>query len=111
LSEIRVIIQGIFLVGLIYFISFLIEKITGLRLLIDSLIWKKSLNRAIGAAGFHSIFIFFLPNLLVSIIVNKPDDFTIWLWFIFIMPLTIIYGIIVYIFTPKDPSKADNDYT
>ncbi len=111
-----IIIKGIIVVFVVYLASYIIEKATGFRLLIDNFIWEKSILRAKGAAGWNSIFVFFLVNLVVllndlSTFEIDPDGYAFWKWFALILPLTIIFRIVYFKYTKKNPNKADNDWS
>jgi len=63
--NILIILKGSFFVFLVYIASYIIEKVSLLKLLIDGFLWKKSTNMAKGAAIFNSIFVFFLTTEVV----------------------------------------------
>jgi hypothetical protein len=103
------------LIVLIIISSFLIEKLTGLKLLIDHYTWKKSSkNRKVlstGDAGYY-----FIINLAVFIYYHYKEDttdlvtFSI-IWFIVISIMTYIFYKIHFKYQKIDPNKSDNDYT
>jgi hypothetical protein len=114
--SIYIIIKGTLFVTLIYLGSYIIEKVTGLRLLIDSFKWEKSKNNAEGAAGWNGIFVFFLTNLIILLYdlsqhSEPPLSYSIWKWLLIIIPLTILFSIVFYRFTNKDSNREDNDYS
>lgn len=114
--NIFIILKGCLIVFIIYTVSFIVEKVTGLKLLIDNFFWKKSINMAKGAALNNSIFIFLLTNIIVLIVdlskYNKnPEEYNFFVWLVLLIFLTIAFGKIYYTFTGKDPNKKDDDYT
>ncbi len=114
--NILIIIKGTFFVLLVYITSYLIEKIFLLKLLIDGFVSKKkSINIAQGAAGFNSIFIFFLTNLIVLLVDlsnynETPESYNFAIWLLIMFFLTIIFGILFFKYTGKDPNIKDDDY-
>ena len=105
------ILKSIFYVFIIYLVSFSIEKLTGLKLLIDNFLWKKSKNMAIGATINNTIFIFLLTNIIVLLVSDKKlEDHEIVEWIIFIPILTLLFAATYYSLTGIDPSKKDDDF-
>jgi len=100
--------------GIILF-SYIIEKLTGLRLLIDHYIWVKSVkNTEILSTGDSAYYI--ILNLIVFIydIYNDKIELhtlTIVVWIILVAILTQIFYTIHRKYQKVDPNKADDDYT
>lgn len=88
------IIKGSFIVLLIYFLSYIIEKNTGFKFLIWSIKRKQNQFMALGAANTAAL-IFFLINIIVLLydldtVEIKPKGYSFIKWLIIIIPLTII---------------------
>lgn len=80
--------------------SYIIEKTTNLKLLIDSFKWKKSDYMAKGGADFYA-FLYFVISLMVLLyhVYSKkdaPEDYAFWKWLIIMLPLTILLRILYY---------------
>lgn len=94
--------------------SYVIEKITNLKLLIDDFKWEKSEYMAKGSAGLFST-LYFLISLAVLLFhvhgkKDAPEDYAFWKWLIIMIPLTVIFRILYYKFQAKDPNKEGVHY-
>ena len=102
---------------IIYIISYLIEKISPLRLY---LLWwnlrqKKNAFMAHGAANIAAI-IYFVTNIIVLYkdlreFPTDPEGYSFYLWLIIIMPLTLGFRKIHLKITPIDPDRDNIDFS
>ena len=109
------IIKAHIIILLIVILSFIIEKLTGLKLLIDHYTWRKSVkNREVlstGDSGFYIIF-----NLIVFIYDHYSSEQDIFIpnffiWLILLSILTYLFYKIHFKYQRIDPTKTDDDYT
>ncbi len=103
------------LVLVLIFLSYILEKTTGIRIVIDNYKWKKSPRNAFDASNRDS-FIYFVVNLLWFIYYIKKDEigFTfinIVLWTIIIFFLTKVFFRFHHKYQAIDPNKADDDFS
>ncbi len=112
---IKLIIKGNIVVFVIIISSFIVEKITGLKLIIDNFKWKKSTRNVEASATFNS-FSYFLTNLGVLIYEYYKDriELSVLLiitWLLFVVLLSYIVYKIDIKYQGHDPQKADDNYT
>jgi hypothetical protein len=109
------VVKGSLIVLLIYIISFALEKITGLNLLIWNLRQKSNYNMAQGAANIAAI-IYFIVNFIVlqvdlDLLEKKPQGYSFILWLIIILPITIIFRMLHLHLTPIEKDRDDFDFS
>ena len=109
------IVKAHLLILFIIIISFLIEKLTGLRLLIDHYTWIKSKNN-IEVLSTRDSGNYIIINLLVFIydIYKNSISFNfinIIIWLVLIIILTKVFYRTHKKYQKFDPNKADDDYT
>lgn len=106
---VMIIIEAHLYMIVILLVSYILEKMFKIRLLIDSFRWKKSDYLAGGAADFYSLlyFLFSLLFLLFDLYVRKTvsENYTFWKWLIIMIPLTILFRICYFKFQGRDPTK------
>ncbi len=114
-DTIMVLVKSHVLLLLLLLASYMIEKITGLRLFIDHYTWVKSPENAEALTARDSFF-YILLNIGVLLYHYFKDEITL-TWISFLLWL-ILLGILVRIFykvhrkyQKVDPNKADDDYT
>lgn len=99
----------------IFLFSFIIESVTGLRLMFDQLKWAKSSNKAeklaYGNSGIYFVilfccFIYFGLKGLVTI-----NLYTSIAWIVITIPLMIQFRKFYNKFQKIDPNKSDDDYS
>jgi hypothetical protein len=99
----------------IVLLSFIIEKLTGLKLFIDNYTWVKSKYNAENISIRDTVN-YFILNLIVFIydIYNGKIEFhviAIVAWLFFVGILAQLFYIIHDKYQKVDPNKSDNDYT
>ena len=99
----------------IVILSYIIEKLTGLKLFIDHYRWIKSENNAETLSIGDTVY-YFILNLIVFIydIYKGEIEFhviSIVTWLLLVGILTQIFYIIHGKYQQIDPNKADNDFT
>ncbi len=97
---------------LITIVSYIIEKITGLILIVTLFSEpKKNRDEAEGNTGLFTIlyFTFLLLFLLYNIYIakNAPDTYTFWKWLVIVIPLTIIFAIVFHKYQGREPREKD----
>jgi len=90
-------------------ISYILERIFKLKLLIHDFKWKKSDSMARGSANILAL-LYFLISLFVLIYnvywkKTVSESYTFWKWLIIMIPLTILFRICYYKFQGRDPTK------
>lgn len=99
--------QGYVLI--IIFLSFVIEKITILKLLIHDFFWEKSDDMAAGSANIISIGYFFVSLFVmiynVYVKKNAHPEFSFWIWLLIMIPLTVLVRFLYYHLQARDPTK------
>jgi len=96
-------------------VSFIIEKVTGLKLLVSTFYWKKNLYNAKTSAVGSSVTFFFLNvivyiyDLIKGYVVFNIFSFIVWLLLIIFLK-RLLYRI-YYKYQSIDPNKADDDYS
>ena len=94
--------------------SYVVERITGLKLLIEHFKWKKSNDMARGSAGLHSIlyFMFSLGVMIYHVYIRESAsvEYTFWKWLAIMLPLTVLFGFQYYRLQGRDPSKKGEHY-
>jgi hypothetical protein len=98
----------------IVLVSYILEKVTNLKLLVDNFRWEKSDYMAKGAAGFQST-LYFLASMCVLLYHvyikgDAPEEFAFWKWLIIMAPLTILFRVLQYQFQVKDPTREGIHY-
>ena len=99
----------------IVILSYIIEKLTGLKMFIDHYRWIKSENNAETLSIRDTVY-YFILNLIVFIydIYKGEIEFhviSIVTWLLLVGILTQIFYIIHGKYQQIDPNKADNDFT
>jgi Ca2+/Na+ antiporter len=99
----------------IVILSYIIEKLTGLRLFIDHYTWIKSENNAETLSIGDTVY-YFILNLIVfiyDIYMGKIEFHVIAIvtWLLFVGILAQIFYLIHGKYQKVDPNKSDNDYT
>jgi len=99
----------------IVLLSFIVEKLTGLKLFIDNYTWAKSEYNA-DNISIRDTVNYFILNLIVFIydIYNGKIEFhviAIVTWLFLVSILTQLFYIIHDKYQTVDPNKSDNDYT
>ena len=99
----------------IVILSYIIEKLTGLKMFIDHYRWIKSENNAETLSIGDTVY-YFILNLIVFIydIYKGEIEFhviSIVTWLLLVGILTQIFYIIHGKYQKVDPNKADNDFT
>ncbi len=97
----------------IILVSYVIERVTGLKLIIDAFFdEEKEEDIANGAASFNSIgyftisLIVFLYHLYIKKTELGANAF--WKWLLIMLPLTIIFRILYYRWQGKKSQKQDS---
>jgi hypothetical protein len=95
--------------------SYLLEKVTGVRLLIDSFTWEKSPNNAHNATVRDTVS-YFILNLVVFIVdvLKKRVHLNIFnavLWISIVLMLVKVFNTLHSKYQAVDPNKQDDDYT
>ena len=109
------IVRGFIWVLIVYAISFIVEKVTGLGLLIWNLRQKKNRLMAHGAADIAAI-VYFIINLIVlhldmQKLETTPEGYSFIKWLLLVIPVTIIFRMIHFKLTPIDPDRDDFDFS
>ena len=99
----------------IVLLSYIIEKLTGLKLFIDNYTWVKSENNAENISIRDTVN-YFILNLIVFIynIYNGKIEFhviALVTWLLFVGILTQVFYIVHIKYQKVDPNKSDDDYT
>ncbi len=103
------------LVLVLIFLSYIIEKTTGLRLLIDHYTWAKSIENtkvlATRDSGNYLIInvLFFAYHIYEETI--RLNFINVAIWIILISILVRIFYLIHIKYQPFDPTKADDDFS
>jgi hypothetical protein len=111
------ILKANIVVLIIYFLSFLIEKITPFRLLWWNLRHKKNKFMANGAANVAAT-VYFLVNIIVLFkdlrkypYPTNPEGYSFILWLCLVILLTILFRKFHFALTPIDPDRDNLDWS
>jgi len=114
-SVIRLLVETQILIFIIILVSYVIEIITGFKLLIDHFMWRKSPKNAVIASDFHSgLYFIFSFIYLVYKSYNKAIELnllTITTWSVIVIILTLEVRKIYSKYQRVDYKKADDDYS
>jgi len=109
------ILQGHLVIAVVVLISYVIELLTPIKLLIWMFKMPKNDDMAQGAANFHAFlyFIVCLGTLLYDryTLDVLPPGYSFWKWLIIIVPLTVIFRMVYYKLTSIDPGRDDQDFS
>ncbi len=92
----------------IVLVSFIIERVTGLFLLVTAFSEKKrNRSQAEGNTGLHTI-LYFIYLLLFTIynvyfVKNAPAEYAFWKWLLLSVPLTVTFGIVYHKYQGREP--------
>ena len=106
---ISLVVKTHFYLLVIVLVSFVVERLTNLKLLIHDFNWKKSDFMAGGSADLLSV-IYFLIGLGVLLYDayykgNAPESFRFWHWLVIMLPLTVLVRFAYYHLQARDPKK------
>lgn len=112
---IKVLLRAHIFLLLIVLISYIIEKITGLILIVTAFLEeKKDYNEARGNTGLFTIlyFLYLLIFLLYDVYIanHASESYAFWKWLIVVIPLTSLFVILFHKFQGREPGYKNKKH-
>ena len=99
----------------VYAISFFVESISGLKLLIWDIKLKSntfmSNGRANNIAGLVFLVCLGVNYYRLKHAIEIPDDYRFWKWLLVMTPIVVAVRVLVFKYVPRDPNRDNYDFS